>query len=751
MAVGELPKGVEVNKSGKPSLPGERFSSADEMRDCCQQLISADEKYRAGERTRVEGVIAGNSPVPQTTLNAKQLGWFPNCNYREAEGLMQAMQTPLYDLVTEVDHCVEINLDLDTKQYSRGEREAFEDCIQRHYTWLMLNSWRKNFNLHIPKQQRTMIIHGLGAHAWLNNRWTPRTPSPDQLLFPDNCGLNIDEECKYFLLREWVNGEDLYGYIRNEKESAKLGWKPDQVWESLVNASKNRSSGKLKKEDMQARMRSGDIGFSQTSQAGIWFNHVVVEEYEGGYSHYIIDEEWGNEYLYRKRYKFDEIPLVLFPYDIGDGKTIHSIKGLGVRSRIFFELSNRLKNIMAAQVIISAFPQLKQTTPNLDTDKLKLMRFGALTITPYGLEPNQIQFPPLQNSGIALSHELERTLESNNQSMSGAVPEPKDRETKYSFMLRSQDSARVSNGMLSNYESNLQQYHEKTLRMVMDTSKGDMPHQKLAEKFRQRCMSDEYGVPREVLRSAKIAEVRAITSSGAGSPATRLHNLMMLMDYVYPNTTEEKKITIERDLVSNAMGSALVDRYARSIKDNQTPDNEDSFIAVESDVLANGGEAVVGSDQNDARHAAGALQKAAGIVEAVQAGQSDPQQAIGSLQRLLDHAGIHIQKLQGNPRKQAEFKQLADQWQEIAKAAKQIQVQAEALQGQQEAQQQLSEKGQLQLQSDQQENARKDAKLAGNEQRANIKLNAGLQRDAVKTAAQINGQRQKAAFATNRA
>ena len=56
---------------------------------------------------------------------------------------------------------------------------------------------------------------------------------------------------------------------------------------------------------------------------------------------------------------------------------------------------------------------------------------------------------------------------------------------------RDQDVARVSNGMQSWYESDLQQWHEKTLEALIATPKGEQPYQKMAEEFKERCRKSD--------------------------------------------------------------------------------------------------------------------------------------------------------------------------------------------------------------------------------------------------------------------
>ena len=455
---GELPRSVVTNSKGTPVLPEERFANGTEVRQVCWMMLQADIP-RAALRSRVDNLVNGFATYPKGPLQKKGFNWFPRVNYRGSEGYLASQQTPLFDLISEVPTCIE--LDLDLRASSAEERDDWEMKIAQNYTWLMFKRWRRSFNYHLPLSQREMLVHGIGAHVWPNKRWTPRTPKSGQILFPENASLDFDQDGKYFMLRDFVPGEDVYQFIRNEETATKLGWYPDNVWKALSLASKQnravRGNSGRDIDELQRQFRRGDIGYSSTAQAGLWLNWMFVAEYEPqdgkNISLYCVEEniDIGNKnggYLYKKRFLFDEWPLVLFPYDIGTGE-LHSVRGLGVRSKDFFELMNRVTNANVAQVLISAFPQFKQNQPNIDPDKLKLMRVGAMSIAPYGLEPSIMQFPPLATGGLALKKDLMETLNTINQSMVSGTPEPKDRETALSFSLRSQDQARVSNGMQS--------------------------------------------------------------------------------------------------------------------------------------------------------------------------------------------------------------------------------------------------------------------------------------------------------------
>ncbi len=756
---GDLPLDVVYSdKTGEPELPSERFENAAQVRDLAQQMIIADNR-RALMRERVDALVNGFPTYPKSVTAAKGFGWFPRVNYRESEGIIQSQQTPLFDLINESETCIAISLDI--KASSTEELQDWENSINTNWTWLLKKRWRQSFNYHLPLSQREMLIHGMGAHVWPNkNKWTPRTPRSGQILFPEGCSLDFESEGEYFMLRDWVGGVGVHSFIRNEESATKQGWYPDNVWRTLVQAGKQNQKLSMvpEVEQWQRKARSGDIGFFSSSQVGLWLNWFFVKEYESrngnSISLYCIEENITpgtnkhKGFLFRKRFLFEEWKqvLVLFPYDVGNGD-IHSVRGLGWRTKDFYELSNRVNNAMVAQVLISAFPQVKQTQPNLDPEKMKLARMGALNILPYGLDPSLVQFPPLNNSGLALQKHPQETLNQNNQSTSGRSPEPKDRETKSSFMLRSQDSASVTNGMQSLYESNYQLWQDNLYRRGIKTPKGDQPYQRMIEEFRERCRKD--GVPEEALKEKAIGEIREVTSAGAGSAAIRLQAIEMLLNSpVYANAPESKKIYTERSLVSWALGGDKVDLYARSTMDADLPDPDTSFAVQENNGLSNGGEAIIGDGQNDVTHANAHLLKAEQLEQACEQGQEDPQHCLDALQRLLGHAQEHLARLQQNPARVQEFKQLMERFKVCAQYTEKLASEIEAQQGETPPEQELSEDfqiGMAKVQSDAQikqtkaegDMALKFRKQALTERMTDAKTGASIRRDNLRAGAAI--------------
>lgn len=696
MGAGELPLDFEYEQSGKVIVAPERFQSDQEIIDTCNQLVIADRR-RIPWRASIDGLFQGNPTYRLKWLQAKGQGWRARVNYRGLEGLIQARQTPFYDLVSEVDPCIEVCLD-----YGKGvDAQDWQNKIAKNFSWMLMKLWRRGFNYHIPLQQLEMLKHGIGYHIWAGNKncWIPDTPLTGMVLFPDNVPLNIDEKLDYFMLRDFVPGFWLYQRIQNEKAARGLGWNPDAVWSALVQSSKTNYRGagsdRYTIEMAQREYKNGDIGVSNGRQSGVWLNHLFVKEIKTDkISQYTVVEGISVEKLrgrsktdpfanclFRKRDRFDKWPIVLLPYDIGSDGMIHSVRGLGARTKDFFELSNRLKNAMADQVLVGSTLNLKQTG-DVDPDKMRLLRLGVMSIIPRGLEAMAgLQFPPLADGPIAFDQLLDRTLSQNNESYMQGTPEPVDRETAKSFSMRTQNSGQVAKGVHSLYASNYQQLLEYMFRIAITpvAAQGNSYSAQLAKKFQDKCLRDK--VPPEAFNH--IYEVNEVLSTGAGSAAARIDALMTIMKIIYPTTSEPKKINIERDLVATLVTSSKVDRYAREHDENQSPDQEVSFATLENDAMMQGGKAVAASTQDQVAHLQTHLAQAEQVAQLVMQGQMPPDQGLGVIRKFGEHCAQHLQFLQQNPMRQAEFTALHKEWLALSVIADKLQQQVEAMQASQ--------------------------------------------------------------------
>lgn len=730
--VGDIPADFIVSpETGDTEIAPERFKSAAEVQDACNELVAAD-RLRMPYRTAVDGLVDGNPTYRLGTMRAKGQSWRSRVNYRGSEGLLQARQTPFYDLVSEVDPCVELGLD-----YGKGQAQqdwANEIAVNFHH--MLMRSWRSSFNYHVPLQQLEMLKHGIGYHIFgLGNKfcWYPDTPLTGHCLFPDGATLDVKDKLDYMMIRDFYPGHAIYKFIRNEEVATALGWNVDSTWAALAQTSKTQRQGsgsyRYTIEEYQREMRSGDIGTSNARQSGLWLNFLICKEIEtGNMSLYITaegvvinpnkkkystEELLWKDCLFRKRNIFAEWPFVMFPYDIGNGG-IHSVRGLAERTKDYFELMNRVTNAMADQILMGATMMLKQNG-DVDPDKLKLWKAGIMSIIPRNLEPSVVQFPPLQQGPLAFQQYLAATMQQNNQAYVQNSPEPLDRETAQSYAMRMQNQGQVSKGVHAQYASNWQMFLERMFRVAVrpEAAIGNSYSAQLAREFQLRCF--KAGVPPEALRN--VYEVNEVLSTGAGSAAARLQALDYIFKVIYPTTSEQKKVMIERDIVATVVSGTKVDRYARSLTDTQIPDSDMSIATLENNAMMLGGDALATSEQNQVEHMETHMPKANEVVQTVMQG-GDPRQGLVVMQKFGVHLAQHLQFMSQNPMQKQKFEAFKKEFLAFSQIADKLSQQVKANQAAIEArgtpQQQVSESLQLGLAKVQANERIGQAKVASN-------------------------------------
>lgn len=761
MPAGETPR--------TPAFAGdtpERFKSAGDVISLASQLVGADQK-RAIWRSTVERLWSGEPVYPLETLRRLNQSWRARTNYRGLEGMITRENTLDYDLETQGDQMVSIVLD----NLGQGQQiQDWQNVMEEEAKWLLTCRWANGYNSHIPKRHYQKNLHGLGIHIWTDSpdNWIPRTPCMGEVLFPDNCPFNFDEEGDYFMLRDFLPSYVLYRKIQNEAQATTLGWKVETVWKALVSLDKsqNRNAyGTSNPERLAKEMNQGDIGYWSTRQSGVWLNTIFVREYETGkISQYTIAEGLGvDEYLYVKRNKYDNWPLELFPYDIGNG-TIHSVKGLGARTKEFFEMMNRVQNSMVDQVMLSAYPNMKQTVQNMDPDKMKLAKVGGLNWLPYGAEPQLIQYPNLAQGPLALKNDLEKTMQDNNRGAGvSAQIEQQDRMTSEEYTMRSQDVNHLTTGSVAMQKAHIDRFYDRMVRIWAKPSASSKPHAVMAREWRERCV--RRGVNPAAFKN--IGEVKAVLAFGKGSASARIAAFQALLQSpVYLSTSDDRKIAIERGYVASSFGERGVEQYCRSVDDQNIPNDDQSFAVVENDVLMNGGDALATPRQNQKTHLDIHFGKLTPDIQqyqqAVQQGQFNiqaAQQMYTEINAFGKHINQHLQFLHENPLDGQAFKQYYNQFQALGKIADKIESDIQSAQQATPPQQAVSEKLQIglaQVQADQQvgmakvqanaqikqqEAAHKayllDVQQGATQQRENVKAAHGMHLGTAETAATI--------------
>jgi len=720
-------------------LPECRFRNYSDAAELGRQILQADQ-VRADWRSTIQKIHDGNALYSKSELEKSGQGWRCRTNYRGMEGLVQTVDSCFYDMDFEVDKPVTLELD-----YGKGvERDYWKMAIEDGLERLIMKDW-SGFDFHLQMRTRQMVLHGLGHHVnLLNNSWIPKTLKMGHLLFPDDTPVNFEEEGEFAMVRDFWTQDNLYRIIKNESAARAQGWNPDIVWKGLAQINKSAngsSSSSYDVERIQSLYKQGDMQYSNTRRSGMYLQFLYVQEFETGMiSLYILPEgEDLGGYLFEKRNLFNSWGdiITLFPYDIGNG-VLQSIRGLGARTKEFFEMENRLLNAAADQTLTLATTLFKNNGSGLDKDSLKLLRVGQMSIIPDGLDPVVgLQTQNVSPALVQLRNELKSGMKENNQSYISSAPEQKDRQTALEYSMRSQDASKVNRATVESYNRCRTRFFEGLIRRLVDSPTSGLTHaSRLANKFRDRLTRN--GVPLEALKH--IEDITAVRSIGAGSAAARFNTLMVLWDRIYPVTSPDRRIAMERELVSVTAGKANVDRFARSVDDNDMVGQDESFAMLENDVLSMGKKALVAERQDDGLHLRIHIQGGQEIDQANLNGQMSAQEAYGALVAIGEHSAEHLNRLEGLKSREQEYKAFKSALTALSRSADRLESELQAQQEQPSPEQQLSEDAQLKDKKITLDAQLKEKKAALDEQRKARKAQFNEALSDARTASQIRKQ-----------
>lgn len=643
------------------------------MRLLCDDMRTAD-GIRARNRAKVQGLIDGNRPYPQAALVNAGQGWRANVNYREAEGIVQAQRTPYYDLVTEVNPCIQVVIDYGAMH----KRQEWQNIVadEFHRTLFGWDSW----DWHIQLRQSEELVHGWGCHLTMDAfDWRVSTKCMRDVLFPDNTTSDL-EDLEFFCVRDQVKAHKLYEAIRNPAAATLMGWNVDEVKKAIIEAAQTKAghgNRQVTEEEVQQRLKNGDMGFGYNGATALTLNHLFVREYgtrrrPGGISHYIIVENATHalDFLYKRRQRFADFSQILhfFPFDIGSDGTIHSIRGLGVRFFPFCELFNRLKNHMVDNVLINSGILLTQSGNGVDMTRLQLTRIGAMNILPAGLNPAQWRPMDLSQGPIPLTRELQNTMSENTKTYRQTMADVQHERTATEVAISNADTAKLAKSAHNmEYRSLHKLYREQLRRLcnpdITTAHRGGIE----AVAFQNRCF--RRGVPKAAL--AHIIEVIATRSLGAGSASHRIQLTQALLQMVYPIVGPQEQNNILKDFVTALAGQNAAPRYVPNLDSDSIPTDDDSVAALENESLMRGGEAVVAANQNHVRHAARHLQKAFSLLEALNRG-AEPAGVLQAWEAIGPHASLHIAYLAKDPTQKQEFEALKAKLTELSKLTDQL-------------------------------------------------------------------------------
>lgn len=679
-----------IDREGK--VPESRFKDACSCRGVYQTLLKADEEA-AAKRAKNQRMFDGAPPYTPAQLEAAGQKFRTNVNFGEAEDLLQDSQSAYIDMLQSVEVMFSAPTTFgDTpeqrKIYSKAVCRAVSDMIRRE------NEFLRQYLVNATN----FISQGVSVAVFPDDiDWRFKVKGLSDFYTSRDSDAS-ENRIEFAYARETCTVSELHQKIRKPKAAASLGWNVEAVQEFLKNACKDADGKNINQpwEDFATRLKTDDLMISTTA-GNLELLYCFVKEFDGTVTQYILGaKDGGKDFLFekKKRYKSMSEAFTLFAYGVGCKGKIYEIRGLGTKIFAANEVNNRMycQGIDGAMLASSLMLRPKSVS---DIGKAQLGFFGPYSVLHPGTEIQNANTPNYAQNTLPVVRQMSDMIrmKAGGYTSSRALPEDNRRMSQY------ETEARISNaaGMtVTNLILFLEQF-EKLLRQMVrriqrkpyakELPGGDM----IAELYEEL---EAQGVPREALFELDTRKLKATRPVGAGSPAARENAFRKLREWS-AGFDEEGQRNLTRDGVADILGSyESADDYVPPATNPRVP--EGTKVAILENYLLEDGKAVpVYSDEFHVAHLDVHTPHMAGIIQQVDEGQLQLEEAVPVLMGLHEHSVEHLKYIEADPMKAAEtarFKEVLQQSGEIIfNGLRRLRSQAEAraVQGQEEGQAQV--------------------------------------------------------------
>ena len=202
-------------------------------------------------------------------------------------------------------------------------------------------------------------------------------------------------------------------------------------------------------------------------------------------------------------------------------------------------------------------------------------------------------------------------------------------------------ATRISGATLNLFYSSWNRLMREMVRRVVQSKKQDGA----VKDFYSRC--EKRGIDAEFIKKLDVERTKAVRSIGSGSLANRLTSLRELQG-ISGQFDDVGRRNLTRDVVSTRVGHDLADRYVPA--DVESRPAVDTKIAVlENNLLQQGQPVPVVGNELHGQHLQVHVPLLQQLIEGIDAGQVDPQQALPALQAFYQHISETAQFAAGDP------------------------------------------------------------------------------------------------------
>ncbi len=606
-----------------------------------QTLLRADEGSSV-QRMRVDQMFDGVAPYNQAELTASGQGLKTNLNFNDGQRLLDIALSAYVDLDSSLERLVEVFSTVG----ERGAAKEMEDIVAEELTHL-IRSWPEYHSSYL-RLCTTFIKHGVGiAYFDSPDDWHFKVGGFNDFLIPRQTPAT-EQAITIAIGRRNYPLDELFHFIENEKAAAAVGWNVAAVKKAMLKNVTTQGRNNLSTttiadyESLQAEAKNNDL-YLGIQNPEVSLLHFWVREIDGSVTHCIAPEKDATEFLYQKvsRYSNPEQAFIFFTNGVGSNGTYHSIRGLGQRIFSHVQTSNRLRCQQIDGAMLASSVMLQPENQRA-LDELQFTFYGGYSVMSPNVKIVEKAIPNLATSVVPALQDLSQQLALNTDTVSpyGAMQSSPYRN-QMQVVSDMDVSTRLSGASLNLFYASWNRLMREIVRRVVTSTKQD----RYVKEFYARCA--KRNVDANFIKKLDVARTRAIRSIGNGSMANRLVALRELQAMSSQFDDVGRK-NLTRDIVSTRVGYDLADRYAP----NQGGDRAatDTKIAIFENMQLQVGQNIpVISSELHGQHLPVHMQLAQQMLEAINAGQADPQQMLPALQAVYQHMSETIQYASGDP------------------------------------------------------------------------------------------------------
>ena len=680
----------------KLEAPTSRIGDANAAYQYVYDVIQADQ-LRSKLRTHVQGNIDGNAPW------AKIKAGLTNLNFRQGTAIITQFQLPYYDLLTEVPLLYEVRTAFGNSEEISDWSQVISEEFHR-----MITGWQ-DWDETMQQVITQMLVHNIG-HLYFENAldWRPQPALMNEILVADQSPCRLSR-LEAVVIRKGYMSTELMNFIEDEGIARKLGWNPKAVKEAVRDSYSSNGYPPLNAdayEWFQQKRKNADIYFGTYECERTWTAHCAVREFGGGISDNLIrtDRQTG-EFLYQNEEAFSSMDELICPffYDLGNG-TWHSGRGIGTEIFPYCQIFNNLRcrEVDSAMIAASVLVQAKDGN---SVRAAQMLTLDNLKIIPEGV--NFIDHTIGQN--LAATLDVRRDMEAGMMQNIGGLMRPpgtaSPRQGQRHAILEMQQAAQIGKGKINQFYSYFDRLGNTMFRKASRPGLHPRhPGAREALEFQRRCVMR--GVPPKALQ--EIDFIKAYRSAGAGSAVNALMSLETIKE-IAPSLPEPGRMAWMRLYISRLLGAHTADLLVGEIKtkDKQTPD--DWQAAIENAELRRGpavdseGQDTLFKDwQNHTIHARSHITDMAGHLQEMEQVAQQKELEIEDLMPIYTHleaggthAYLHLERLNGDPIREGDYKELKGTFAQIARMADMVKKNIEQMSEERQREQQEQQGPQL--------------------------------------------------------